>query len=608
MLSAGFGASLVAMKVRRRLVRDTLALLLVAPACGSSSSSSFPGRGSDDGGDGGGGGNRIDSGEINLVGDATSDVGRTTTTGGPTTCAEAAASKSYIGCDYWPTVTPNDVWSIFDYTVVVANTEATAADIKVTGPGAFQTTATVAPNALTKIYLPWVPALKGPDSDNCGSIPVFDTSVVAPASAYHLVSSVPVTVYQFSALEYQGTGGPAGKDWSSCPGSMPCSDPEAPAYREVVGCFSFSNDASLLLPSTAMTGNYRVVAEHGWTLALEGSYFVVTATEDKTNVTVTLSSTASVVAGNGVVATGPGGTLTFGLDAGDVVEVMGAGSDTADLSGSLVQANKPIQVMAGMQCTYEPLYPGDPNPAPACDHLESSVLPAETLGTDYVVTVPTSPGGEVIGAKVRFVGNVDGTTLTYLPSQPPGCPSTLDAGQVAECTGTPLCGYTLYDAYGDPVPETTNCVTDSFEVTGSHEFEVITLMLGGSIIDATAATGMQLGDPSMSPMVTTQQYRTRYIFLAPTDYTESYADVVATLGDTLTLDGAALTVTASPLMNTPWSIYRIPLGAGNDGAHILTGSKPFGVQVIGYGNYTSYQYPAGLDLEQISAPPPPPPK
>ena len=29
--------------------------------------------------------------------------------------------------------------------------------------------------------------------------------------------------------------------------------------------------------------------------------------------------------------------------------------------------------------------------------------------------------------------------------------------------------------------------------------------------------------------------------------------------------------------------------------------------VIGYGNYTSYQYPAGLDLEQISAPPPPPP-
>jgi hypothetical protein len=267
-------------------------------------------------------------------------------------------------------------------------------------------------------------------------------------------------------------------------------------------------------------------------------------------VTVTLSVTASVVAGTGIAATGPGGTLSLALNAGDVVEIMSAAVDTADLSGSLVQANKPIQVLAGMQCTDEPLYPGDPNPAPACDHLESSVLPAETLGNDYVVTVPTSPGGTVIGAKVRFVGNVDGTALTYSPSQPPGCPTTLAAGQVVECTGTPSCPYTTYDldARGNQVAilETANCVTQSFEVTGNHEFEVITLMLGGSIVDAAATPGMQLGDPSMSPMVTTQQYRTRYIFLAPTDYSQSYADVVATAGDTLTLDGAALAVTATP--------------------------------------------------------------
>jgi hypothetical protein len=595
------------MKPRRRLVLYAFALL-AAPSCGSSHSSVYPGAANDGGQDGAAGGVLQDAGGITLGTDAKGDDGGTTT-GGPTTCAEAAASKSYIGCDYWPTVTANDVWSIFDYTVVVANTQATTANVTVTGPGAFSATATVAPSSLTKIYLPWVPALKGPDADNCGDGPLFNNSVVAPASAYHLVSSVPVTVYQFNALEYQGMGGPPSKDWSSCPGNTPCSNPQSPGYGEATGCFSFTNDASLLLPSTAMTGNYRVATEHGWTLAMEGAYVVVTATEDATDVTVTLSTTASVAAGNGVAATGPGGTLTLALNAGDVAEIMSADTDAADLSGSLVQANKPIQVLAGMQCTDEPLYPGDPNPASACDHLESSVLPAETLGSDYVVTVPTSPGGAVIGAKVRFVGNVDGTTLTYSPSQPPGCPSTLSAGQVAECTGTPSCPYTAYeeDTRGKvvAVPETANCVTQSFEVTGTHEFEVITLMLGGSIVDATAAAGMQLGDPSMSPMVTTQQYRTRYIFLAPTDYSESYADVVATSGDTLTLDGAALAVTATPL-NTSWSIYRIPLGAGNDGAHVLAGGKPFGVQVIGYGNYTSYQYPAGLDLVQISAPPPPP--
>jgi hypothetical protein len=596
------------MKPEGCLLLASLALLLVS-ACGSTNSSRF----SDGGGGGSGGGGDatllLDGGSINLASDA-NGVEASGATVGPTTCAEAASSKSYIGCDYWPTVTVNDVWSIFDYTVVVANTEAITANVTVTGYGAFSTTATVAPNSLTKIYLPWVPALKGPDADNCGDSPLFNSSIMAPASAYHLVSSVPVTVYQFNALEYQGMGGPPGKDWSACPGDTACSDRASANFGGLAGCFSFSNDASLLLPSTAMTGNYRVATEHGWTLATQGAYFVVTATEDATDVTVTLSATASVVAGNGIAATGPGGTLSLVLNAGDVVEIMSAAVDTADLSGSLVQANKPIQVLAGMQCTDEPLYPGDPNPAPACDHLESSVLPAETLGNDYVVTVPTSPGGTVIGAKVRFVGNVDGTALTYSPSQPPGCPTTLAAGQVVECTGTPSCPYTTYDldARGNPVAvlETANCVTQSFEVSGNHEFEVITLMLGGSIVDAAAAPGMQLGDPSMSPMVTTQQYRTRYIFLAPTDYSESYADVVATAGDTLTLDGAALAATATPL-NASWSIYRVPLGAGNDGAHTLVGTKPFGVQVIGYGNYTSYQYPAGLDLAQISPPPPSPP-
>jgi hypothetical protein len=42
----------------------------------------------------------------------------------PTTCEQAAQWQSYVGCDYWPTVVANDVWSIFDFTVVVANAGA----------------------------------------------------------------------------------------------------------------------------------------------------------------------------------------------------------------------------------------------------------------------------------------------------------------------------------------------------------------------------------------------------------------------------------------------------------------------------------------------------
>ena len=52
--------------------------------------------------------------------------------GDPQTCEQAAAAKTYIGCEFWPTVTPNLVWSIFDYAVVVANAGKTAANVTVT--------------------------------------------------------------------------------------------------------------------------------------------------------------------------------------------------------------------------------------------------------------------------------------------------------------------------------------------------------------------------------------------------------------------------------------------------------------------------------------------
>jgi hypothetical protein len=240
----------------------------------------------------------------------------------------------------------------------------------------------------------------------------------------------------------------------------------------------------------------------------------------------------------------------------------------------------------------------------ACDHLESSVLPAETLGKDYVVTVPTSPHAAVIGHVVRFFGNVDGTVLTYNPSQPAGCPSMLNAGEVGECTGTPNCATgTANDGTGDPDPVT--CVTQSFEVTGTHEFAVSSFMLGGSAVDPSDSTDDQEGDPSMSPMVATEQFRSRYVFLAPTDYTESYADVVVPTGAVVTLDGAPIP-TATPL-NSTWGISRVALTGGAGGAHLMTSTAAFGVQVIGYGAYTSYQYPAGLDLTEIAPPPPPPP-
>ncbi|AKU98007.1 hemagglutinin/hemolysin-related protein [Labilithrix luteola] len=542
--------------------------IAIMVACGSSSS-----RGAFDGKDGKDAG-ETSFGDADIQGDgavAKSDAD-------PKTCDEAREAKTYVGCDYWPTVTGNLVADVFDFAVAVANVGTEDAEVTVTGPGGVNKKATVAAGTLEKIYLPWVTSLKG--SAKTG----LTASVVAKGGAYHLVSDRPVVVYQFNPLEFEATGGEPGKDWSSCVPQL-FSD----------ACYSYSNDASLLLPSTAMTGNYRIMGTQGFSRhmdpdtgeidpsyplrALGPAYFVVTATEDNTSVTVKLSSKGSVVAGGSIKATPGGGTLTFVLNAGDVAEVASESGNAFDFSGSLLTADKPVQVITGVSCMDEPL------DTQACDHIEETVFPAETLGKHYVVPRPTGPAKNDVGHVVRFYGNADGTTLTYTPSKPAGCPDSLSAGELVEC----------------------GVVNIDFEVEGSNEFGIGVFQLGGEKADPNfdpSSLAQPQGDPSQSFAVTVEQYRKRYVFLAPADYKTNYVDVVAPEGTELTLDGDNVSNALKPIKGTSWYLGRVDLStSGKDGVHVLEGDKPIGIQVIGYGDNTSYQYPGGLNLGTISAPP-----
>lgn len=511
----------------------------------------------------------------------------------PKTCQQAAAQKSYVGCDFWPTVTANAVWDTFDFAVVVANAGEKDAVVKVTnGDGSEEiTTETVPPNELRTVYLPWVPELKGKAADECGRSAGLTGSVFAPGGAYHLTSDSPVTVYQFNALEYAPKGGPANKDWSSCPGNKVCA-----SAGQQVGCFSFSNDASLLLPSTAMTGNYRVGTMKtltakdvtGKETAIGNPYFVVTATQDATDVTVKLGPKTSVLGSKQFVATKGDDVITFTLDAGDVMQVVSALEVGADVSGSLVQATKPVQVITGMPCVSLPFG------QPACDHIEESAFPIETMGKRYIVTRPTGPGGKAVPHMVRIFGNVDGTKISFPGGAPPGTPSSIDAGQVIELDG----------GAGDKI------IRGEFEIVGDHEFSVAIYLLGGSVVDPVSplSTKASKGDPSQSFATAVEQYRKKYVFLAPNDYDKNFVDIIQPVDAEVTLDGAAVTGAKEPIPGDPeYALVRVALGKGKDGAHVLEATAPVGIQVLGYGDYTSYQYPGGLNLTAI-APPPPPPK
>ncbi len=521
----------------------------------------------------GGGGNKFGDagadGSLNNDGGPTfGDTGSGDGAGTYATCADATAKKSYVGCDYWPTVTGNNVWSIFDYAVVVANASGQPAQITITGPNATNQTATVAPGDLQKFYLPWVTSLKGPDADPDGVATPMTASVVAHGGAYHLVSTVPVSVYQFNALEYKPQGGPSNKDWSACPNDQIAG----------ISCFSYSNDASLLLPSTAMTNNYRVMGQKGWSnlgQAIMGPSFSITATQNGTVVNVKTSPTSQVLAGGGIPATNGSGTFQLAMNAGDVAEIVGTTGDQNDFSGSLVQAQDgahPIQVITSLPCIDQP------EGTQACDHIEESVFPAETLGKHYFVTVPTGPKGNVVGHIVRIFGNVDGTTLTYT-NKPAGAPSTINAGQVVDL----------------------GQVSQDFEITGSAAFGVFSGMLGGQLLDPSNPTAAD-GDPSQSFAIAVEQYRTAYIFLAPNDYDISYVDIVGPSGVNVQIDGATVSGFTA-IGASGFGVARYKLGTGNAGAHVLSSDKPVGIQVMGYGQYTSYQYPGGSDLTAIAPPP-----
>jgi hypothetical protein len=408
-----------------------------------------------------------------------------------------------------------------------------------------------------------------------------------------------VIAYQFNPLQYSAGGfdfqrfgtyeedrpqlrgrvrrrGGDPNDWATCPGQIVCGETRR-------GCFSFSNDASLLLPTTALTGNYRLAAPAAVGTRQRGmdTYAVVTATAPGvTTLSVQLGARSHVVAGDAVRGSAPGATLPLRLEQGDVAIVTSATGDDVDLSGSLLRADKPVQVISGMPCIEYA--------APACDHVEETLLPIETLGTQYVVARPTAPSGTATGHIVKLVGTVDGTRLTYFPARPLGCPGTLNAGDVVVC-----------NPGGPPAKQ---FVDRDFVVTGNHEFSVITFQLGGSLVDRAGGRSSAKGDPSQSNVVAIPQFRTRYLFLAPTDYDESFVDIVTTRDAEVRIDGELVAAPFEPIAEG-LGIRRAALGKGRDGVRELTSTRPAGIQVIGYGTHTSYQYPGGLNLRLIAPPP-----
>ena len=450
-------------------------------------------------------------------------------------CAPATLGLSYIGCDYYPTVTANIVASNFNFAVVVANTSNNQASIRIDrGPNQVLTD-TVAANSVKVINLPWVNELKVSESA---------PSALTVDGAYRLRSNQPVTVYQYNPLEYSQGG-----------------------FN-----FSYTNDASLLLPVNTWTGDYFVASRNSWYWSGGIDYpglYAVTASQDGTTVNLAPGTTGQTVKpGGGVQANGTG---VITMNQGDVLQVFSQGNgpfpapSQSDLTGTHITADKPIQVIGGHICSFVPYNVG------YCDHLEEAIVPFEALAKDYLVTPPLIPtGGNTPKAQmVRIVATTDGTTLTYDPPQ----------------AGAP----TMIAKAGDYVEIAQN--SQDFKIESNYKIVVAQYMLGQD-------AGGNSGDPAMTVAVGVDQYRDDYLFHAPTNYEKNFVNITAPMGANVTLDGAAVGGFA-PIGGTGFGVARVQLSNAGDGNHRVSSNLPVGISVYGYGQYTSFWYPGGLNLELL---------
>ena len=484
-------------------------------------------------------------------------------------CAQAEEAHSYLGCAYYAVPTTNSYLDpVFYFAVAIANPQLVPAEVTIDGGADVHEVRTIEPGALELVRLPWIESLRQP------VVAEDHFSVRATVPAYRIESNVPVTVHQFNPLTF--------------------SEPvNCTSGSEGGRCFSYTNDASLLLPTHALTGSYLLMsrAAHLVTAGTARSAspgFVTIVGAGTETIPVTVRTHAYIAGGiDGVMQRHvPGENFTLMLAPGEVIqlvtevparcpvtpvfdgvnEVCPLGSDY-DLTGTEVVANGPIAVFAGHNCAFAPFDRW------ACDHLEEQIFPSEALGLSVVAPMSMQQRGEP--HLLRVVSAANGNVITFSPTREDAPSIVLNRGEFTEIVMS--------------VP---------MRVTGTAPLLAARFFVGQDYNGLGSSGRAATGDPSMGLLVPDEQWRREYVFLAPATYTTTFVDIIAPATARVELD-AQVVGAFRAAAGTGFSIARVAL---RPGVHRITANYPVGVQVYGYAPYTSYLVPGGLDLVEIAEP------
>ncbi|AWV90511.1 IgGFc-binding protein [Bradymonas sediminis] len=545
-------------------------------------------------------------------------------------CEVANATGSYIGCEYWAVELENHLLDDSGppetnderapFAVVLANTSETYdAYISVyTGPDEFAQAVgsrTVESPQFNGIDLVTVHSeVLGPNGNRLyGPISGDINRLILPRGSLMTL----LLPYRSLAFGESSLGQKAYRVESTQP-------VVAYQFNPICCNYSHTNDASLLLPTSALTPNYMFLSYSVLSNGNEpfSSTLTVLATEPDTTVTIKLRTpkgrlgdpdeprpyselyypfdSAADARVNGPSATGQ---FTVTMQPHEVLNLAGAGvSPVEDLTGALIEASAPIAVFGGHTCAYAPFS------SPACDHLESQLFPLETWGQRFMMApLKLRQSAEQAentreGTYWKFLARANNTEINVgIDINRPNVLGPADEGVRACSEFARTSEAARAGTFNLNAGETCEFGTrELFVAEASHPIMIGAFISGQNSVTNNADWGSHAGDPSFYMVPPEEQYRSSYAFLTPATYFQSYVTVTTYPGNQITLDGEVVDLESHDYShNTERGVLRAHIPV-DPGPHTIKGQLPFGIVVYGYDDYVSYTFTGGLNFKKLT--------
>ncbi len=312
----------------------------------------------------------------------------------------------------------------------------------------------------------------------------------------------------------------------------------------------YTTDAYLGLSTRGIGQAYLVMAYRNMFTGvpeLNGSQFAIAASQDNTKVLVMPPNT---IGGH------PGGVpFALTLSRGQTYQLRDTNDAPADVSGTIIVADKPISVFGSHQCADIPN-----NNCFFCDYVVEQLPPVDQWGNRFITRpLATRFGGDTF----RFMALFNGTTVSVNGVPIPGL---LDQGKY----------------YETQIASAAQILSDKPILVAQYA--------NSSDFDFVANS-----DPFMVIVPPTSVYFSSYMVQTPvTDFGNNYLNLTVSTGSVsqIVLDGSLLSSALfSPVGGSGYASARVAVGLGPHALYSADGSA-FGVIAYGWSLYDSYGYPA----------------